>query len=369
LKILHITEKPRFSGAEILIRDLSLIHIDQADIAITSINPTEDDFKEIINSLEIKGVQLFIPSHSLSKFQRFTYLFKIFKNYQPDVVVGHSAIVSAYMRIVGIFFPKIKKVVVLHAAAADYEGGDRLQKAEYLLQYVTNYVVGVSDWSANTYKKRFKHVACKAIYNGVDLEKFKIQNSFSRDIIRNKIFKTNDTNFIILQVGRINKVKNQLLTLQAISMLDNDIKDNVYTVFAGIVEDKKYFQEIIEFCENNNLTKNVQFLGARSDVNNLLYASDLYVMPSERENFSIAIVEALSTGIPIICSNISQFNFLDKYNFKNTFKFNLKDIQDYSKSISNIIEKKLTFVERNLDDFSFNKCSQQYIELFKDIKS
>lgn len=80
-----------------------------------------------------------IPDTALS------FLYKILKSYKPDIVVGHSAIVSAYFRIVGILFPKIKKVIVLHAA--DYEGSGRLQKAEYLLQYV-------SDWSADTYKNR-----------------------------------------------------------------------------------------------------------------------------------------------------------------------------------------------------------------------
>ncbi len=367
MKILHITEKPRFSGAEILIRDLAISHLDQANVAISSLNPTEDDFIETMQSLEAKGVQLFIPSHSLSKLERLTYLFKIFKSYQPDVVVGHSAIVSAYMRIVGVLFPKIKKVIVLHAAAADYEGGGRLQKTEYLLQYVTDYVVGVSDWSADTYKNRFNHVPCKAIYNGVELEKFNSENLQYRDDIRKNIFKMDDNTFVILQVGRVNKMKNQLLTLQAISMLDDEIKENLLIVFVGIIEDQNYYQEILEFCDNNRLTEKVQFLGARSDVNKLLFASDLYVMPSERENFSIAILEALSAGIPTIYSDIKQFEFLNKYDFKHTYKINLKNIKSYKESISLTIKEEVPFVQRNLEDFSFVKCSQQYMKLFEEV--
>ncbi len=366
MKILHLTEKPRFSGAEILIRDLAFGHLSQVDVAIASINPTEDDFKEIMKSLETKGVQLFIPSHSLSKLQRLTYLFKVFKSYKPDVIVGHSAIVSVYMRIVGVFFPKIKKVVVLHASA-DYEGGGRLQKMEYLLQYVTNYVVGVSDWSANKYKNRFKNVPCKAIYNGVELEKFNSENLQYRDDIRKNIFKTDGNSFVVMQVGRVNKVKNQLLTLHAISMLDDDVKETLLIVFAGIIEDQKYYQEIVKFCDDNKLTEKVQFLGARSDVNKLLYAADLYVMPSERESFGIALVEALSTGISALYSDIDQFSFLDKYNFKNTYKIDLKDIENYKETISSCIKEKTPFIQRDLREFSFEKCSQRYMELFKEI--
>ena len=366
MKILHITEKPRFSGAEILIKDLALSHVVENTVAITSINPPEDNFKDTMCLLKNNGVELFIPDTSLSKVQRLIFLYRVLKNFQPNVVVGHSAIVSAYMRLVGILFPTIKKVVVLHAAA-DYESGGRLQKAEYLLQYFTDYVVGVSGWSSDIYKSRFIKVPCKTIFNGVDFTKFDSKYKQYRDEVRLKIFDVSANNFVVLQVGRINKVKNQLLTLKAISKLDNKIKKNIKIIFAGIIEDKKYYEDIRSFIISNKLTQNVKFLGARSDVNKLLYAADLYVMPSERENFSIAILEALSTGIPIIYSDISAFNFLNKFNYKNTYKIDLKNIETYSNAILHIIHEKIPFVQRNLKDFSFSKCSQQYMELFKEI--
>jgi glycosyltransferase involved in cell wall biosynthesis len=367
LKILHITEKPRFSGAEILIRDLSLSHISQAEIAIASINPTEEDFQKTMQDLETKGIRLYIPNYPLSKINRLVYLFTVFKNFKPDVVVGHSAIVSAYMRLIGILFPKIKKVVVLHAAA-DYEGGGRLQKAEYLLQYFTDYVIGVSDWSTDVYKKRFFKVLSKTIYNGIELDRFDKTHNQNRTEIRKNLFDADENTFVILQVGRINTVKNQLLTLQAVSLLDDKIKQKLKIVFAGITEDKGYYSHMKEYIKSNDLAKQVIFLGARSDVSELLYASDLYVMPSERENFSIAILEALSTGIPVIYSDISQFGYLTQCNFEKSFKFNLKSLQEYSESIGKVIEQKISFTIRDLEDFSFQKCSQKYMELFKELK-
>jgi len=90
-------------------------------------------------------------------------------------------------------------------------------------------------------------------------------------------------------------------------------------------------------------------------------------MPSERESFGLALIEALSTGIPVIYSDISQFKFLDKYNFKNTYKIDLKNIETYSNAILQIIHEKTPFVQRDLGNFSFSKCSQQYMELFKEI--
>lgn len=366
MKILHITEKPRFSGAEILIKDLSLSHIDQHSVAITSFNPTEDDFQNMMQLLKEKGIELFIPDNALSKLNRLTFLFKVFREFQPDIVVGHSAIVSAYMRIVGVLFPKIKKVIVLHAAA-DYENSNRLQKAEYILQYFTDCVVGVSDSSRDVYQNRFMHVTCKTITNGIDLENFNSKHKRYRYRTRAEVFDVDDTSFVILQVGRINKIKNQLLTLKAVSMLENEKKQNVKIIFAGIIEDKEYYADINKFIEANNLMQNVEFLGARSDVNNLLYAADLFVMPSKRESFGIALVEALSTGIPTIYSGISQFDFLDKYNFENADQISLKDVNAFSNTILKTIQGNVSFVKRSLDDFSFEKCSREYLELFEEI--
>lgn len=53
-----------------------------------------------------------------------------------------------------------------------------------------------------------------------------------------------------------------------------------------------------------SLGDRVRFLGARSDVPDILAASDLFVLASEREALPTVILEAMATGLPVIASRV-----------------------------------------------------------------
>ena len=61
------------------------------------------------------------------------------------------------------------------------------------------------------------------------------------------------------------------------------------------------FREAVEAA---GLAGRVLLTGPREDIPGCLQASDLFVFPSEREGFGNALVEAMSCGLPIVCSRI-----------------------------------------------------------------
>lgn len=365
MRILHIIQTPRFSGAEILVKNLSLDHAKKNNIAIAAINPTQNNFTGVMNELKHNGIELFIPDIRLSRLQRIFYLFKVFKKYQPDIILGHSAIVSAYMRIVGLFFKKIRKIVVLHATG-DYETNDRLQKAEFVLQYFTDCVVGVSELSSNLYIKRYHVPRVETIYNGVDLHKIEGARAY-RNKIRQKLFNVSNDDYVILQVGRVLKVKNQILTVLALSKLPLEMIKFINIFFVGIIEDENYFLKLRNIIKNNNLENNISFMKPMPDIEKLLAGGDLFVMPSKEESFSIALIEGLSSGLPVVCSNIDGFKFIDKFNFDAVYKFDLDYINIYAEYIKyNYLEKKIN-IKRNVSEFAFEICSKKYFNLLKEV--
>ena len=52
------------------------------------------------------------------------------------------------------------------------------------------------------------------------------------------------------------------------------------------------------------MEKKVLFLGFRRDIDEILEASDCFVLSSYREGLSVALMEAMAKGLPIVCGKI-----------------------------------------------------------------
>lgn len=102
-------------------------------------------------------------------------------------------------------------------------------------------------------------------------------------------------------VGRIHKIKNLLLLLEALNQVEGDISLDI----VGVKEDDTYWQE----CENaiKKLQPNisVNYLGEQphNEVHKIIKESHVFCLPTQGENFGHAIFEALSEGKPVIISD------------------------------------------------------------------
>ncbi len=110
---------------------------------------------------------------------------------------------------------------------------------------------------------------------------------------------------IILQVGRLSVVKQQDLSIRALADYLN--MNNAELWLAGLTEEPQYETKLRQMVAENGLSTKVKFLGSRADVPELLAAADLYLMPSLAEAHSIAVIEALASGIPVVLSDIPAF--------------------------------------------------------------
>lgn len=132
--------------------------------------------------------------------------------------------------------------------------------------------------------------------NAIEVENFK----FNVEVRNQKRAELNaDKTINLINVGRFNTQKNQLFLLDIFAEILK-INNNYQLFLVGLGDlETKLKQKVKDL----NLQDNVHFLGLRNDVPELLQAMDVFMFPSLHEGFSVAFVEAQSTGIQCVISD------------------------------------------------------------------
>ena len=150
----------------------------------------------------------------------------------------------------------------------------------------------------------------------------------------------------ILQVGTIEERKNALITLKALNLLKPDAP---YLVLAG--KQTSYMKILIEFINKNKLENRVKFIHTlqNQEMPFLYQCASLFLYPSLAEGFGIPVLEAMLSGLPVICSNRPVFHEAggdaalffspeDESEFAHTIKSALSDESLRNKMINSGLE-------------------------------
>lgn len=140
-----------------------------------------------------------------------------------------------------------------------------------------------------------------------------------------------ENSFLICSVGELNKNKNHESVIRAIAKLNNP---NIYYIVCGIGKLKEYLSKL---SYELGISNNVKIIGFRNDIYEINKASDLFVFMSYREGLSVALMEAMASGLPVICSNIRGNNELIEEE-KGGYLINPDSITELSQKIS-LLEK------------------------------
>jgi glycosyltransferase involved in cell wall biosynthesis len=71
-----------------------------------------------------------------------------------------------------------------------------------------------------------------------------------------------------------------------------------------LVGDGPLRARLVAIAQEMDVSREVEFVGARNDVADLLYGSDVFVLPSRAEGLSNALLEAMSIGLPVVASRV-----------------------------------------------------------------
>lgn len=131
---------------------------------------------------------------------------------------------------------------------------------------------------------------------GIDVDKFR-NTVVDRPAKRKELGIPEDA-FLLLSVGELNENKNHQIVIRTLAELNDP---SIHYAIAGNGALAEYLTAL---AEQLGVADRVHLLGYRRDVAELYKTADVYVLPSLREGLNVSIMEAMASGLPVVCNRI-----------------------------------------------------------------
>ncbi len=161
-----------------------------------------------------------------------------------------------------------------------------------------DYVTTPSQTAARILQEQALQPPVKAISCGVDVQRFRPLAHMDRKAVRRE-FGLAPEHIIFLYVGRVDHEKRLDVAIQALYLLK---RPDVQLAIGG---QGFHLQDLQTLARTLHLEEQVKFLGPITPEGHLrlLNAADVFIMPSEAELLSIATLEAMACGLPVLAAN------------------------------------------------------------------
>jgi glycosyltransferase involved in cell wall biosynthesis len=143
-----------------------------------------------------------------------------------------------------------------------------------------------------------------SIPNGVDFGRFRPLPADARRELRARLELPLDR-IIVIFTGRLSRGKGLPMLADVWGSLCQERAD-IHLLIVGSGRDSydDCEPELRAFCTGRHLEHCMQFTGQVDDVTAYLQAADIFVLPSEAEGFSLALIEAMGAGMPCIVTRV-----------------------------------------------------------------
>lgn len=220
---------------------------------------------------------------------------EVIRKYDLDLIHAHYAIphtVSAYLarQMVKKHIPII---TTLHGTDVTILGNDRqfYDITKFSLE-ISDAVTTVSESLKRETEESFGIDGIRRIYNFIDPDKYYRQQN---DDLRRQFAKDNEK--IIMHISNFRPVKRVLDIIKAFKIVNDQLPSKLILVGDG--PDRYPAQQL---TEDLGLSGQVYFLGKQEKVIPILSIADLFMLPSEKESFGLAALEAMACEVPVVAS-------------------------------------------------------------------
>lgn len=279
MKILYLLQSTRFSGAENVVCQIISMLKKNSDYEMIYCSP-DGQIRESLNERNIQ----FEPIEDLSVKE----VKRIIKKYNPDIIHAHDRSACVTAAIASKNIP-----VVAHIHVNNNSGMASLLKNIVLTLYARKYrhIFWVSDSAYDEFQ--FKSIISEkssVLYNVIDMKS--LSEKADSDV--------SEYDYNIVYVGRLSYQKNPerlMKVLHSTIRKKSDVK-------VAIVGNGEYEQFVVDYIRNNDLKKNIDYLGYSNNPLKIIRSSKVLVMTSRFEGTPMVALEAQCLGVPIVSTPV-----------------------------------------------------------------
>lgn len=337
MHILHVVSSLNVGGAERFVIDLAAEQNANAgyDIGILSMGnygePLESELEKhnlrLHRETDIKAIK------------------KLLSN--VDVVHVHSSYCLLRVLLASMFM-SIKVIYTRHN-----------ERVHYALKWRFIYFL------ANFKLHKMIFVAEKARMNFLEkYPSFKLKSeTILNGVLPMPLTKNESTYFRLSHVGRFVPLKAQHYLIEAVARIPENIQQHVALAFFGTGE---LMDNNINLAKETIPNVKIGFRGFVTDRDDIYQHSDALIVTSETEGLSLAILEALASGTPVIASNVGGTPELVEHDYNGLlYEYsNSKQLAEQIVRLYNDKELYKLFSERSVEKFklgfSMKQCAQNY---------
>ena len=172
----------------------------------------------------------------------------------------------------------------------------------------------------------------------------------------------------IVFVSRLDEFKGGLRTVKAFHQICDQFADYTLT----IVGDGEEFEAIQQYVLTNNLSEKIILKGTltKLQIAEVLGKSSLFVFPSRHETFGLVVAEALSCGLPVVCTNrTAPKEFI---NDKNGILVEPDNVDEIAEAMKQIIKNKGAYnsmlIRQQIEErFGMNSFGEYLIGVYESV--
>lgn len=330
---------PTFGGSGVVATELGIALAKKGHKVhfITYSQPTRLDFFNenlFYHEVDIRTYPLFVyPPYELALAST---MVNVIQYEKLDLLHVHYAIPhasAAYMakQILKTEGHDIPVITTLHGTDITLVGKDA--SYEPVVTFSINASDGVTAVSKDLKEDTYKHFKVtqdiEVIPNFIDLQRFKKQK---KDHFKTAICPENEK--LIVHTSNFRKVKRVEDVVKIFHNIRKKIKAKLLLVGDG--PERNHIESL---CRELDTGDDVRFLGKLEAVEEVLSVADLFLMPSEKESFGLAALEAMACEVPVVSSNTGGLPEL-MVDGKTGFMSDVGDVEEMSKKALYILDDK-----------------------------